>query len=96
MKRRFLVVIKNYIYRANVRVKNDSINDVLIKGFKFRFAGRYKRKSRRSVIWYRYGSTKSFKLSDKVDYSEVSLPLKYSLFSIRVWIYKDFIKNKYS
>jgi len=68
----------------------------LILGFKMRFAGRFRRRSRRALVWYKWGSMPVSKKTANIEYGEYMVPLRYSAFSIRVWIYKNNDNNKYT
>jgi len=57
-------------------------------GFKIFFRGRFSRKQRASSIWFAQGNVPLNTLSATIDYGFSTIPLRNSLISVKVWLYK--------
>jgi len=58
-------------------------------GFKFAFRGRFSRKQRASFIWMHEGKVPLNTLKLFIDYSFLTITLKNSLVSIKIWLYRN-------
>ena len=57
--------------------------------FKMSFKGRFSRKQKSSHIWYAHGRASLNRLNIKVDYSFITIPLKNSAVSVKIWLFKN-------
>jgi hypothetical protein len=63
--------------------------DRIIWGYKFRFAGRFSRKRKRSIVWIKRGMLPIGSHEKLVDYGAFVFKNKYSAISVRVWINRN-------
>lgn len=64
-------------------------------GFKFHCKGRFTRKQIAASYWFREGRVSLNTLSANIDYSFVTVPLRNSAISVKVWLYKDNFYNTF-
>ena len=53
------------------------------------FKGSFSRKQRASSIWYSNGRASLNRLDLEVDYAFVKVPLKNSIVSIKIWLFRN-------
>lgn len=89
-------IINNY-NRRNLRHDINKYKKSGLIAYKMAFKGRFSRKQRASSIWYANGRYSLNRLDLKVDYSFVKVPLKNSIVSIKIWLFRNpkFKKFKY-
>lgn len=78
--------------KVNIRNEKDLYipkYNASIMGFKFVFKGRFSRKQRASKITLLIGKVPLNTLKYKIDYSFVTIPLKNSAISLKLYIYKN-------
>ena len=68
-------------------------------GYKMRFAGRFKKRRKRAIMWIRKGLTPITAHERWIDYGCYETANEYSKFSVRIWLnrnkaikYKHFLK----
>jgi len=61
----------------------------ILMGFKFAFRGRFSRKQRASFIWIHEGKVPLNTLNLFIDYSFLTITLKNSIVSIKIWLYRN-------
>lgn len=77
------------------RMKYFDSNNSILYGYKFHFVGRFTRKQRSANLWFIRGSMPYSNMLAKIEYSVSNVVLKYSICSIKVWLYKSKIAPKY-
>lgn len=60
-----------------------------ILGYKFRLAGRFRRRRKRSIVWIKKGLLPIASHEKFVDYGQSITANEYSTFSVRVWIHRN-------
>ena len=81
--------------KRNIR-KDENLYKVSgIFAFKMSFKGRFSRKQRASNIWYAYGRASLNRINIKVDYAFVKIPIKNSVVSIKIWLFKNSVFKKF-
>lgn len=63
--------------------------------FKMALKGRFSRRQRASSIWYTHGRASLNRLNVKIDYAFVKVPLKNSIVSIKIWLFRKNAFNKF-
>lgn len=92
--RKFWWKFKNFNLRnirQNYIVKYKSI----LMGFKFAFRGRFSRKQRASFIWIHEGKVPLNTLNLFIDYSFLTITLKNSAVSIKIWLYRNIMYSAF-
>ena len=74
-------VIKSVNYLMRRLMKGGIIN-----GYKITCSGRFSRKQRTTYSWKSFGSLALSSLKSRLDYSNRSIALKYSLCTIKIWV----------
>ena len=69
----------------------------ILMGYKISFKGRFSRKQRASSLWFHKGKVPLNSINLNIDYNFITIPLKNSLVSIKLWLYinKGIISKKY-
>jgi ribosomal protein S3 len=67
----------------------------LMHGYKFHFVGRFTRKQQSANLWFTKGVLPYSSAKIKLDYSFYSVVLRYSVCTIKVWLYKSKITPVY-
>jgi len=72
-------------------------NKAILYGYKFHFVGRFTRKQQAANLWYKFGSLANSSAVANVDYAFYTVILRYSVCTVKVWLYKSrrAIKYKY-
>lgn len=60
-----------------------------VLGYKFRFAGRFKRKRERVIVYFKKGMMPVSSHNKLVEYGYYTQTNRFSAYSIRVWIYRN-------
>jgi len=60
-----------------------------ILGYKFRLAGRFRRRRKRSIVWIKKGLLPIASHEKLVDYGQSITANEYSTFSVRIWIHRN-------
>jgi len=58
-------------------------------GYKFHFAGRFTRKQKSANLWFQVGYLENSSMIAKIDYAFKFVVLRFSVCSIKVWLYKS-------
>ena len=58
-------------------------------GYKFHFAGRFTRKQKSANLWFQVGYMENSSMISKIDYAFKFVVLRFSVCSIKVWLYKS-------
>jgi len=72
---------------------NFFFNKSPLYGYKFHFSGRFTRKQKAANLWFQVGYLENSSVISNVDYAFKFVVLRFSVCSIKVWLYKS---NKYS
>lgn len=64
-------------------------------GFKVHLRGRFSRKQKASSLWYMRGQLPLTSVRSTVDYAFKAYPLRNSLVSVKVWLYKGIFAAKW-
>jgi hypothetical protein len=103
----FFKNILNYEYlkRCWLKFKNFNLRNIrqqyivkyksILMGFKFAFRGRFSRKQRASFIWIHEGKVPLNTLNLFIDYSFLTITLKNSAISIKIWLYKNIMYSAF-
>lgn len=67
----------------------------ILMGFKFAFRGRFSRKQRASFIWIHEGKVPLNTLNLFIDYSFLTISLKNSAVSIKIWLYRNIMYSAF-
>jgi hypothetical protein len=78
------ILFKNKIDRLHYLDNNSSI----MHGYKFHFVGRFTRKQMAANLWFTKGVLPYSSAKIKLDYSFYSVVLRYSVCTIKIWLYK--------
>jgi ribosomal protein S3 len=92
---KFLWDIVNKFNKRNLRNDINQYKKSGLIAFKMAFKGRFSRKQRASSIWYAHGRASLNRLDLKVDYAFVKVPLKNSIVSIKIWLFRNFKLDKF-
>ena len=66
----------------------------IINGYKISFSGRFSRKQRTSYGWKNFGTLNTSSTKSNLDYTNIVIPLRYSLCSLKIWIALNKKKRK--
>jgi len=72
---------------------NFFFNKSPLYGYKFHFSGRFTRKQKAANLWFQVGYLENSSIIANVDYAFKFVVLRFSVCSVKVWLYKS---NKYS
>jgi ribosomal protein S3 len=79
----------------NIRQKYIVKYKSILMGFKFAFRGRFSRKQRASFIWIHEGKVPLNTLNLFIDYSFLTISLKNSAVSIKIWLYRNIMYSAF-
>lgn len=88
----FFILLWDIASKFNRRNSRHNLNEYKKSGliaFKMAFKGRFSRKQRASSIWYSNGRASLNRLDLEVDYAFVKVPLKNSIVSIKIWLFRN-------
>ena len=89
--------VVNKFNKRNSRTDVGQYKKSNLIAYKMSFKGRFSRKQKASSIWYAHGRASLNRLDLKIDYAFIKIPLKNSLVSIKIWLFRNtkYIKFKY-
>lgn len=82
----FAKVNKRLLY---YKIKSIYKSNSYLLGFKMSFKGRFSRKQRASSIWFHQGYVPLNTIKSNIDFAFLSVPIKNSAVSIKLWLYKN-------
>jgi len=84
-----------FLYNKTRRMKFFDNKLAILYGYKFHFVGRFTRKQQAANLWYRLGSLANSSAIANVDYAIYSVVMRYSVCTVKVWLYKSKTAPKY-
>jgi hypothetical protein len=78
-----------FLYNKTKRMRYFDNNLAILYGYKFHFVGRFTRKQKAANLWYRLGSLANSSAIANVDYAFYSVVMRYSVCTVKVWLYKS-------
>ena len=84
-----------FLYNKVRRMKFFDDNLAILYGYKFHFVGRFTRKQKAANLWYRLGALANASAVANVDYAIYSVVMRYSVCTVKVWLYKSRKAPKY-
>ena len=78
-----------FLYNKTKRMKYFDNKLAILYGYKFHFVGRFTRKQQAANLWYRLGSLANSSAIANVDYAIYSVVMRYSVCTVKVWLYKS-------
>jgi len=94
--------VNSYEQDSPLSKKKDKIkffsNDrkIPLYGYKFQFVGRFTRKQKSANLWFIKGYLETSSFDSNVDYSQTSVILRFSVCSVKVWLYKSLYASLYA
>ena len=91
----FISKIPLFFYNKDKKLKYLNMNSSVLYGYKFHFVGRFTRKQKSANLWFLRGAVSFSNVYAKIDYGVYTVILRYSICTVKVWLYRSFIAPKY-